>query len=65
MLMGQVYHIFQFMLAQMGFLVLLYGPRTQQSESEFHGEHRNNRLERTHVARKDPFDERKHHGKQT
>lgn len=33
--------------------MLLYGPPAQQSESEFHGEHRNDRLGRRHVARKD------------
>ncbi len=60
--MGKSYHIFQLLLVVVGFLVLLYGPPTHQSESEFHGEHRNDRLEWRHVARKDRFDERKHHG---
>ena len=62
MLLGQYYHIYPFMLAVVGFLVLLYGLPTHQSESEFHGEHRNDRLGRRHAARKDRFDERKNHG---
>lgn len=44
------------MLSVMGFLVLLYGLPTHQSESEFHGEHRNDRLGRRLAARKDDIE---------